>query len=105
MSHHILSCHRAGEGGKPWQQEGLLQLVGRIGRERRDPSSAAQMLELLWRLAHAPSLGSRLVSTAMELHTEVLAETSGDEQVRSRAAVSSLRSRRSRAAPKGPRLA
>ena len=69
------------EGGKPWQQEGLLQLVGRIGRERRDPSSAAQMLELLWRLAHAPALGSRLVSMAMELHTEVLAEGSGDDQV------------------------
>ena len=70
------------EGGKPWQQEGLLLLVGRIGRERRDPASAAQMLELLWRLAHAPALGSRLVSMAMELHTEVLAEGSGDEQVR-----------------------
>ncbi|XP_037071034.1 ubiquitin carboxyl-terminal hydrolase 24-like [Pollicipes pollicipes] len=82
LQHLISLIERSWEGGKPWQQEGLLQLAGRIGRQRADPASAGRMLELLWRLAHAPRLGGRLVDMAMELHTEVLAEGSGDEQVR-----------------------
>ncbi|XP_061894928.1 ubiquitin carboxyl-terminal hydrolase 24 isoform X2 [Entelurus aequoreus] len=65
---------------KSWEVESdrvrqkLLSLIGRIGREARSEATTGKVLEVLWELAHLPSLPTSLVQQALEEHLGILSD-------------------------------
>ncbi|KAM8875129.1 LOW QUALITY PROTEIN: ubiquitin carboxyl-terminal hydrolase 24 [Spinachia spinachia] len=65
---------------KSWEVESdrvrqkLLSLIGRIGREARSETTTGKVLEVLWDLAHLPSLPTSLVQQALEEHLGILSD-------------------------------
>ncbi|XP_068095522.1 ubiquitin carboxyl-terminal hydrolase 24 isoform X2 [Hyperolius riggenbachi] len=52
----------------------LLSLIGRIGREARNETTTGKVLEVLWDLAHLPTLPSNLIQQALEEHLAILSD-------------------------------
>uniref|UniRef100_A0A8C5WGL6 Ubiquitin carboxyl-terminal hydrolase 24 n=1 Tax=Leptobrachium leishanense TaxID=445787 RepID=A0A8C5WGL6_9ANUR len=52
----------------------LLSLIGRIGREARNETTTGKVLEVLWELAHLPTLPSILIQQALEEHLTILSD-------------------------------
>ncbi|KAG2461370.1 UBP24 hydrolase, partial [Polypterus senegalus] len=52
----------------------LLSLIGRIGREARSEATTGKVLEVLWELAHLPTLPTGLVQQALEEHLTILSD-------------------------------
>ncbi|XP_053549190.1 ubiquitin carboxyl-terminal hydrolase 24 [Bombina bombina] len=52
----------------------LLSLIGRIGRESRNETTTAKVLEVLWDLAHQPLLPCTLIQQALEEHLTILSD-------------------------------
>ncbi|XP_013409431.2 ubiquitin carboxyl-terminal hydrolase 24-like [Lingula anatina] len=74
---------------KSWQvendkmKERLLSLIGRIGKDARVPKTTTRVLELLWDLAHVPSLTTNLIEQALGEHLVILSDAySVREQVK-----------------------
>ncbi|XP_034036320.1 ubiquitin carboxyl-terminal hydrolase 24 isoform X2 [Thalassophryne amazonica] len=65
---------------KSWEIESdrvrqkLLSLIGRIGREARSETTTGKVLEVLWELAHLPTLPTSLVQQALEEHLGILSD-------------------------------
>uniref|UniRef100_A0A8B9K721 Ubiquitin carboxyl-terminal hydrolase 24 n=1 Tax=Astyanax mexicanus TaxID=7994 RepID=A0A8B9K721_ASTMX len=65
---------------KSWEIESdrvrqkLLSLIGRIGREARSEATTGKVLEVLWDLAHLPTLPTTLVQQALEEHLTILSD-------------------------------
>ncbi|XP_029684387.1 ubiquitin carboxyl-terminal hydrolase 24 isoform X4 [Takifugu rubripes] len=65
---------------KSWEVESdrvrqkLLSLIGRIGREARSETTTGKVLEVLWELAHLPTLPTTLVQQALEEHLGILSD-------------------------------
>ncbi|KAM5148138.1 ubiquitin carboxyl-terminal hydrolase 24 [Mantella aurantiaca] len=65
---------------KSWETESdrirqkLLSLIGRIGREARNETTTGKVLEVLWDLAHLPTLPSNLIQQALEEHLTILSD-------------------------------
>ncbi|RVE73915.1 hypothetical protein OJAV_G00036080 [Oryzias javanicus] len=65
---------------KSWEVESdrvrqkLLSLIGRIGREARSEATTGKVLEVLWELAHLPTLPTSLVQQALEEHLGILSD-------------------------------
>ncbi|XP_055363801.1 ubiquitin carboxyl-terminal hydrolase 24 isoform X3 [Betta splendens] len=65
---------------KSWEIESdrvrqkLLSLIGRIGREARSDTTTGKVLEVLWELAHLPTLPTSLVQQALEEHLGILSD-------------------------------
>ncbi|XP_037554150.1 ubiquitin carboxyl-terminal hydrolase 24 [Nematolebias whitei] len=65
---------------KSWEVESdrvrqkLLSLIGRIGREARSETTTGKVLEVLWELAHLPTLPTSLVQQALEEHLGILSD-------------------------------
>uniref|UniRef100_A0A3Q2ZND3 Ubiquitin carboxyl-terminal hydrolase 24 n=1 Tax=Kryptolebias marmoratus TaxID=37003 RepID=A0A3Q2ZND3_KRYMA len=65
---------------KSWEVESdrvrqkLLSLIGRIGREARSETTTGKVLEVLWDLAHLPTLPTSLVQQALEEHLGILSD-------------------------------
>ncbi|XP_040216793.1 ubiquitin carboxyl-terminal hydrolase 24 isoform X1 [Rana temporaria] len=65
---------------KSWETESdrvrqkLLSLIGRIGRESRNEATTGKVLEVLWDLAHLPTLPSNLIQQALEEHLTILSD-------------------------------
>uniref|UniRef100_A0A8D0HGX1 Ubiquitin carboxyl-terminal hydrolase 24 n=1 Tax=Sphenodon punctatus TaxID=8508 RepID=A0A8D0HGX1_SPHPU len=52
----------------------LLSFIGRIGREARVESTTGKVLEVLWELAHLPTLACSLIQQALEEHLTILSD-------------------------------
>nr|XP_023674608.1 ubiquitin carboxyl-terminal hydrolase 24 isoform X1 [Paramormyrops kingsleyae] len=65
---------------KSWEVESdrvrqkLLSLIGRIGREARSEGTTGKVLEVLWDLAHLPTLPTGLVQQALDEHLAILSD-------------------------------
>uniref|UniRef100_H0VTW0 ubiquitinyl hydrolase 1 n=1 Tax=Cavia porcellus TaxID=10141 RepID=H0VTW0_CAVPO len=65
---------------KSWETESdrvrqkLLSLIGRIGREARLETTSGKVLDVLWELAHLPTLPSSLIQQALEEHLTILSD-------------------------------
>ncbi|MEQ2232154.1 Ubiquitin carboxyl-terminal hydrolase 24, partial [Ilyodon furcidens] len=65
---------------KSWEVESdrvrqkLLSLIGRIGREARSETTTGKVLEVLWELAHLPTLPTSMVQQALEEHLGILSD-------------------------------
>ncbi|XP_058493383.1 ubiquitin carboxyl-terminal hydrolase 24 isoform X7 [Solea solea] len=65
---------------KSWEIESdrvrqkLLSLIGRIGREARSEATTGKVLEVLWELAHLPTLPTSLVQQALDEHLGILSD-------------------------------
>ncbi|BFY99847.1 hypothetical protein BsWGS_02887 [Bradybaena similaris] len=74
---------------KKWQddsdriREKLLSLIGKIGKDAKVAKTTTRVLELLWDLAHLPSLSTSLVEQALDEHHAILSDSySVKEQVK-----------------------
>ncbi|XP_014661859.1 PREDICTED: ubiquitin carboxyl-terminal hydrolase 24-like [Priapulus caudatus] len=56
-------------------REKLLNLIGRIGKEARVTRTTVKVLDLLWELAHLPTLPMRLVESALDAHFSILSDS------------------------------
>ncbi|KAJ7330594.1 Ubiquitin carboxyl-terminal hydrolase 24 [Desmophyllum pertusum] len=56
-------------------KEKLLVLTGRIGKEARVGKITTKVLDLLWSLAHLPSLVTEMVDQALRSHIEILSDS------------------------------
>ncbi|CAH1774066.1 unnamed protein product [Owenia fusiformis] len=66
---------------KSWKDENdrmrdkLLSLIGKIGRDAKAQKTTTRVLELLWDLAHLPSLPTDLIEQALEEHLIILCDS------------------------------
>ncbi|KAH0618572.1 hypothetical protein JD844_017919, partial [Phrynosoma platyrhinos] len=67
LSHLFVLIQKSWESESDRVRQKLLSLIGRIGRE-------ARVLEVLWDLAHLPTLPSSLIQQALEEHLTILSD-------------------------------
>ncbi|KAH9492249.1 Ubiquitin carboxyl-terminal hydrolase 24 [Bulinus truncatus] len=66
---------------KKWQDDNdrtrdkLLTLIGKIGKDAKVSKTTTKVLELLWDLAHLPSLSTSLVEQALDEHHAILSDS------------------------------
>ncbi|TRZ01275.1 hypothetical protein DNTS_030119, partial [Danionella cerebrum] len=83
LSHLFVLIQKSWEVESDRVRQKLLSLIGRIGREARSEATTGKVfigvhrnnvLEVLWELAHLPTLPSSLVQQALEEHLTILSD-------------------------------
>ncbi|XP_045061352.1 ubiquitin carboxyl-terminal hydrolase 24-like isoform X1 [Coregonus clupeaformis] len=74
LSHLFVLIQKSWEVESDRVRQKLLSLIGRIGREARSEATTGKVLEVLWELAHLPTLPTSLVQQASEEHLAILTD-------------------------------
>ncbi|XP_074523460.1 ubiquitin carboxyl-terminal hydrolase 24 isoform X2 [Halichoeres trimaculatus] len=74
LTHLFILIQKSWEVESDRVRQKLLSLIGRIGREARSEATAGKVLEVLWELAHLPTLPTSLVQQALEEHLGILSD-------------------------------
>ncbi|KAM9385228.1 ubiquitin carboxyl-terminal hydrolase 24 isoform 3-T3 [Pholidichthys leucotaenia] len=74
LTHLFVLIQKSWEGESDRVRQKLLSLIGRIGREARSETTTGKVLEVLWELAHLPTLPTSLVQQALEEHLGILSD-------------------------------
>ncbi|XP_041125649.1 ubiquitin carboxyl-terminal hydrolase 24 isoform X3 [Polyodon spathula] len=74
LSHLFVLIQKSWEMESDRVRQKLLSLIGRIGREARSEVTTGKVLEVLWELAHLPTLPTSLVQQALEEHLAILSD-------------------------------
>ncbi|XP_015211244.2 ubiquitin carboxyl-terminal hydrolase 24 isoform X3 [Lepisosteus oculatus] len=74
LSHLFVLIQKSWEVESDRVRQKLLSLIGRIGREARSEATTGKVLEVLWELAHLPTLPTSLVQQALEEHLAILSD-------------------------------
>ncbi|XP_063283711.1 ubiquitin carboxyl-terminal hydrolase 24 isoform X2 [Pelobates fuscus] len=74
LNHLFLLIQKSWEIETDRVRQKLLSLIGRIGREARNEITTGKVLEVLWELAHLPTLPSVLIQQALEEHLAILSD-------------------------------
>ncbi|KAG7487731.1 hypothetical protein MATL_G00026610 [Megalops atlanticus] len=74
LSHLFVLIQKSWEVESDRVRQKLLSLIGRIGREARSEATTGKVLEVLWELAHLPTLPINLVQQALEEHLTILSD-------------------------------
>ncbi|XP_033884099.3 ubiquitin carboxyl-terminal hydrolase 24-like isoform X2 [Acipenser ruthenus] len=74
LSHLFVLIQKSWEMESDRVRQKLLSLIGRIGREARSEATTGKVLEVLWELAHLPTLPTSLVQQALEEHLAILSD-------------------------------
>ncbi|KAM4629624.1 ubiquitin carboxyl-terminal hydrolase 24 isoform 3-T3 [Polymixia lowei] len=74
LSHLFVLIQKSWEVESDRVRQKLLSLIGRIGREARSEATTGKVLEVLWELAHLPTLPTSLVQQASEEHLAILSD-------------------------------
>uniref|UniRef100_A0AAR2M4D3 UBA domain-containing protein n=1 Tax=Pygocentrus nattereri TaxID=42514 RepID=A0AAR2M4D3_PYGNA len=74
LSHLFVLIQKSWEVESDRVRQKLLSLIGRIGREARSEATTGKVLEVLWDLAHLPTLPTTLVQQALEEHLTILSD-------------------------------
>ncbi|XP_067240923.1 ubiquitin carboxyl-terminal hydrolase 24 isoform X4 [Chanodichthys erythropterus] len=74
LSHLFFLIQKSWEVESDRVRQKLLSLIGRIGREARSEATTGKVLEVLWELAHLPTLPTTLVQQALEEHLTILSD-------------------------------
>ncbi|KAG1964608.1 ubiquitin carboxyl-terminal hydrolase [Pimephales promelas] len=74
LSHLFVLIQKSWEVESDRVRQKLLSLIGRIGREARSEATTGKVLEVLWELAHLPTLPTSLVQQALEEHLTILSD-------------------------------
>ncbi|KAK7150579.1 hypothetical protein R3I93_011730 [Phoxinus phoxinus] len=74
LSHLFVLIQKSWEVENDRVRQKLLSLIGRIGREARSEATTGKVLEVLWELAHLPTLPTSLVQQALEEHLTILSD-------------------------------
>ncbi|XP_029106559.1 ubiquitin carboxyl-terminal hydrolase 24 isoform X1 [Scleropages formosus] len=74
LGHLFLLIQKSWEVESDRVRQKLLSLIGRIGREARSEGTTGKVLELLWDLAHLPTLPTGLVQQALDEHLTILSD-------------------------------
>ncbi|XP_051788643.1 ubiquitin carboxyl-terminal hydrolase 24 isoform X2 [Erpetoichthys calabaricus] len=74
LSHLFVLIQKSWEVESDRVRQKLLSLIGRIGREARSEATTGKVLEVLWELAHLPTLPTGLVQQALEEHLTILSD-------------------------------
>uniref|UniRef100_A0A673IBS6 Ubiquitin carboxyl-terminal hydrolase 24 n=1 Tax=Sinocyclocheilus rhinocerous TaxID=307959 RepID=A0A673IBS6_9TELE len=74
LSHLFVLIQKSWEVESDRVRQKLLSLIGRIGREARSEATTGKVLEVLWELAHLPTLPTTLVQQALEEHLTILSD-------------------------------
>uniref|UniRef100_H3APV7 Ubiquitin carboxyl-terminal hydrolase 24 n=1 Tax=Latimeria chalumnae TaxID=7897 RepID=H3APV7_LATCH len=75
LNHLFVLIQKSWETETDRVRQKLLSLIGRIGREARFETTTGKVLEVLWELAHLPTLPCTLVQQALEEHLTILSDT------------------------------
>lgn len=74
LTHLFILIQKSWEVESDRVRQKLLSLIGRIGREARSETTTGKVLEVLWELAHLPTLPTSLVQQALEEHLGILSD-------------------------------
>ncbi|MBN3302267.1 UBP24 hydrolase, partial [Amia calva] len=74
LSHLFVLIQKSWEVESDRVRQKLLSLIGRIGRESRSEATTGKVLEVLWELAHLPTLPTSLVQQALDEHLAILSD-------------------------------
>ncbi|XP_041648260.1 ubiquitin carboxyl-terminal hydrolase 24 isoform X3 [Cheilinus undulatus] len=74
LTHLFILIQKSWEVESDRVRQKLLSLIGRIGREARSDNTTGKVLEVLWELAHLPTLPTSLVQQALEEHLGILSD-------------------------------
>ncbi|KAM8930374.1 ubiquitin carboxyl-terminal hydrolase 24 isoform 2-T2 [Pelodytes ibericus] len=74
LSHLFVLIQKSWEIETDRIRQKLLSLIGQIGREARNETTTGKVLEVLWDLAHLPTLPSILIQQALEEHLAILSD-------------------------------
>ncbi|XP_023809752.1 ubiquitin carboxyl-terminal hydrolase 24 isoform X2 [Oryzias latipes] len=74
LTHLFILIQKSWEVESDRVRQKLLSLIGRIGREARSEATTGKVLEVLWELAHLPTLPTSLVQQALEEHLGILSD-------------------------------
>ncbi|KAM4720758.1 ubiquitin carboxyl-terminal hydrolase 24 [Rhinophrynus dorsalis] len=74
LNHLFVLIQKSWETETDRVRQKLLSLIGRIGREARNETTTAKVLEVLWDLAHLPTLPSLLIQQALDEHLTILSD-------------------------------
>ncbi|OCT84877.1 ubiquitin carboxyl-terminal hydrolase 24 [Xenopus laevis] len=74
LNHLFVLIQKCWETESDRVRQKLLSLIGRIGREARNETTTAKVLEVLWELAHLPTLQSSLIQQALDEHLAILCD-------------------------------
>ncbi|XP_053324952.1 ubiquitin carboxyl-terminal hydrolase 24 [Spea bombifrons] len=74
LNHLFVLIQKSWETETDRVRQKLLSLIGRIGRESRNETTTGKVLEVLWDLAHLPTLPSVLIQQALEEHLTILSD-------------------------------
>ncbi|XP_075472164.1 ubiquitin carboxyl-terminal hydrolase 24 isoform X2 [Ascaphus truei] len=74
LNHLFVLIQKSWETETDRVRQKLLSLIGRIGREARNETTTGKVLEVLWDLAHLPTLPSILIQQALEEHLTILSD-------------------------------
>uniref|UniRef100_A0A8C3LWG7 Ubiquitin specific peptidase 24 n=1 Tax=Chrysolophus pictus TaxID=9089 RepID=A0A8C3LWG7_CHRPC len=74
LNHLFILIQKSWETESDRVRQKLLSLIGRIGREARVETTTGKVLEVLWELAHLPTLPCSLIQQALEEHLTILSD-------------------------------
>ncbi|KAG7316677.1 hypothetical protein KOW79_020218 [Hemibagrus wyckioides] len=74
LNHLFVLIQKSWEVETDRVRQKLLSLIGKIGREARSETTTGKVLEVLWELAHLPTLPTTLVQQALEEHLTILSD-------------------------------
>ncbi|XP_028817089.1 ubiquitin carboxyl-terminal hydrolase 24 isoform X2 [Denticeps clupeoides] len=74
LTHLFILIQKSWEVESDRVRQKLLSLIGRIGRETRSEVTTGKVLEVLWELAHLPTLPTSLVQQALDEHLTILSD-------------------------------
>lgn len=74
LNHLFVLIQKSWEAESDRVRQKLLSLIGRIGREARFETTSGKVLDVLWELAHLPTLPSSLIQQALEEHLTILSD-------------------------------
>ncbi|GFQ83735.1 ubiquitin carboxyl-terminal hydrolase 24 [Trichonephila clavata] len=82
FDHLLLLVQDSWENSTDQMKKRLLYFIGRIGKDTSQGRASTKIVDLLWDLAHSPSIPMNIVELALQEHFSILCEVSHKDQIK-----------------------